>query len=238
MDIAARVLPPGSGRQHCVAPQRASSDLHGRTRLTRKRDYGVRELLLALPAKCAFSSLVGDGREDLSWRNSGDLVKSSLNPLTATIIFCCAFLACLLFVVRPARSQTPPVAASNETSTNLPKIVDSCTEQGPGPQGRVCVSWFRDGDLYREANSQTGTLSVQRFDRSSAVFVRKEAGQTVTYSGRLTGNRIEGTAAYSLDRASTTKMPSFKWAARFFYPPKGDPALGRHVYVACNDQFP
>ena len=88
-----------------------------------------------------------------------------------------------------------------------PPVINSCTDQGATPKGRFCLAWIRDGDAYRQTASQLPPVTVQRFDRTTAIFIAKQGGQTITYSGTVAGNRISGTVKYSLDSAPAAKLP-------------------------------
>ena len=142
-----------------------------------------------------------------------------------------AFLAALAAAQTRGQSviQKPP-------AERLPNVIDTCWEQKPGADGTVCSIWLREGVQYRELSTDTSIITVERFDAGSVKFLRKKSGLALTYSGKITGNHIQGTLSYSLDPVPTAKPTIFKWSASFFYPASGDAATGRHVYVACDRQ--
>ncbi len=120
------------------------------------------------------------------------------------------------------------IAASAEAATPLPTVIDGCFLDQKGKPG-LCQTWILKGNQYNPVGGgNLGSVTVERFGPVGATFNQSGPGAMFVYSGNISSNHIEGT----LRIGSTT----LKWSATFFYPPHGNPALGRHVYVAGSDK--
>jgi hypothetical protein len=149
---------------------------------------------------------------------------------TVSILLCIA--GALTMGARIAAAQTATHGSAAATASALPTVINSCFYYPPPSKQRLCQTWVRYGDRYQGiAGGTMGVVTVQRFDAAGAVMIQA-SDTTWTYSGKITGNRIQGTASFGPPESTA----SFKWLATFFYPPSGDPATGSHVYVGCGDK--
>ena len=113
----------------------------------------------------------------------------------------------------PKEKQEPPAASSvRATPAQAPDVIKACETF----QQQICGTWTLQGNHF-EAQWETGIksrITIEQFDNNrvalNGVVATPQGDISVTYSGRINGNKIEGGTA---TRISHGQSWSGTWAA-------------------------